>query len=516
MKRTVLSLLTLFCVTVAVAQNSYYSSIEGLTKVELKRALHDMIQPQQTLSYGSGEGHTWQGFWQTDRMEGNQVRDRYSNNVRNFNPEDTTASISDIDIEHVWAKSWFGGIYTSDQDILKLTPARDLFNLLPSDYSANRSKSNNPIGVVTQNPPGFDNGSVKRGTSTVTYSGEPVNVWEPADKWKGDFARIYFYMATCYWDAKDEDGNSLWREESLRTLDGSEWPTLLSNVYSLMLQWARQDPIDEIEIQRNDVIYCIQGNRNPFVDLPQLEEYIWGTMMDSAFHADAQIIIDPIVIPVDTIETEIADFFEDFEKGSKGGYAIGDVACTAATWTMSDALMGSLETDHFYGNKGVRIRNGYIEMTEDYADGCDSLSFYAGMYGTTASGANLSVYYSTDEGENWLPIVESEPMGSWKQYVYDMDVKDIIRLRFVCDGGGVGGTYRINIDNICMKHYVEPILIGDVNGDKQVSIADVTMLVNIILGKTTEGFDTKVADVNGDKQISIADVTALVNIILGK
>ncbi|MBQ6189332.1 MAG: endonuclease [Bacteroidaceae bacterium] len=516
MKRTVLSLLTLFCVTVAVAQNSYYSSIEGLTKVELKRALHDMMQPQHTLSYGSGEGHTWQGFWQTDRMEDNQVYDRYSNEKRYFNPEDTTASITGIDIEHVWAKSWFGGS-------LKVTPARDLFNLLPSDYSANRSKSNNPIGVVTQNPAGFDNGSVKRGNSTVTYPGETVNVWEPADKWKGDFARIYFYMATCYWDVKDEDGNSLWGEESLRTLDGSEWPTLLSNVYSLMLQWARQDPVDSIEIKRNEAVYHIQGNRNPFIDLPSLSEYIWGTMMDSAFHADAQIIIDPIVIPVDTIETEIADFFEDFETGSKGSYAIGDVTCTASSWTMNEALIGGESErwkDHYLGKRSVRMRNGYIEMMDDYVDGCDTLSFYAGRYGDVEKEGEscLSVYYSTDEGENWLPIVESEPMGSWKQYVYDMDVKDIIRLRFVCDGGGTGGTNRINIDNICMTHYVEPepILIGDVNGDKQVSIADVTMLVNIILGKTTEGYDTKVADVNGDKQITIADVTALVNIILGK
>ena len=497
--------------TSLVAQTNYYANIEGLTKVELKRALHDMMQPQQTLSYGSGSGHTWQGFWQTDRMVDNQVYDRYSNEKLYFNPEDTTASISGIDIEHVWAKSWFGGS-------LKVTPARDLFNLLPSDYSANRSKSNNPIGVVTQNPPGFDNGSAKRGLSTVTYPGESVNVWEPADEWKGDFARIYFYMATCYWDVKDEEGNSLWGEESLRTLDGSEWPTLLSNVYSLMLQWARQDPVDSIEIKRNEAVYHIQGNRNPFIDLPSLSEYIWGTMMDSAFYADAEIIIDPIVIPVDTIDSEIEDFFEDFETGSKGAYALGDVACTAATWTMSDALMGSLDADHKFDTKSVRIRNGYIEMTEDYADGCDSLSFYAGMYGSTASGANLSVYYSTDEGETWTALVESMPMGSWKQYSYDMDVKDIIRLRFVCDGGGVGGTYRINIDNIAMKHYVEPehILIGDVNGDKQISIADVTMLVNIILGKTTEGFDTKVADVNGDGEISIADVTALVNIILGK
>ncbi len=58
---------------------------------------------------------------------------------------------------------------------------------------------------------------------------------------------------------------------------------------------------------------------------------------------------------------------------------------------------------------------------------------------------------------------------------------------------------------------------GDVNNDGNVTIADVTALVNIILGKDTEGvYDHEVADVNDDGHITIADVTALVNIILGK
>ena len=502
MKRTVLSLLTLFCVTVAVAQNSYYSSIEGLTKVELKRALHDMMQPERVLDYGgNSQNRTWKGFYQTDYMEGGQVRDRYSNEKYYFNEEDTVASVSGMNIEHIWANSWWGHE--------KNNAYKDLFNLYPADGPANQRKSNNPIGVVSDAT--YDNGVIKVGKSASYRPDSLITAWEPADKWKGDFARTYFYMATCYTDLKN-----LWTTtEGWLTADMSEWPTMKPWVYNLMLQWARQDPIDEIEIQRNDVIYCIQGNRNPFVDLPQLEEYIWGTMMDSAFHADAQIIIDPIVIPVDTIETEIADFFEDFEKGSKSGYAIGDVACTAATWTMSDALLGSLTNDHFYGGKGVRMCNqGYIEMSEDYLEGCDSLMFYAGMYGSDNS-ANLSIYYSLDEGDHWTSVIENLSIGEWNSYAYKLNIEGTIRLRFVCDGGNER-KQRINIDNICMTHYVEPILIGDVNGDKQVSIADVTMLVNIILGKTTEGFDTKVADVNGDKQISIADVTALVNIILGK
>ena len=468
--------------------------------MELKRALHDIMQPKQVLDYGgNSQNRTWKGFYQTDYMEGGQVRDRYSNEKYYFNEEDTVASVSGMNIEHIWANSWWGHE--------KNNAYKDLFNLYPADGPANQRKSNHPIGVVSE--ASYDNGVIKVGMSASYRPDSLITAWEPADEWKGDFARTYFYMATCYTDLKD-----LWTtNEGWLTADMSEWPTMRPWVYNLMLKWARQDPVDSIEMARNDVIYCIQGNRNPFVDLPSLSEYIWGTMVDSVFYADATIVVplDTLVIVPDTTETE--DFFEDFEKGSKPGYALGEVTCTAATWAMSDALLGSLSNDHFYGEKGVRLRNGYIEMTDVYADGCDSLTFYAGMYGSNI-GAHLSVYYSADEGETWVPITENDSIAEWKQYVYHLDVEQPIRLRFVGDGGD-DGTKRINLDNIRMTPYVESILIGDVNGDGVLTIADVTSLVNIILGKTTQ-FDQKVADVNGDGVISIADVTMLVNKILGK
>ena len=59
-------------------------------------------------------------------------------------------------------------------------------------------------------------------------------------------------------------------------------------------------------------------------------------------------------------------------------------------------------------------------------------------------------------------------------------------------------------------------LLGDVNGDGQVDIADVTAVVNRILGKNADTFSEENADVNGDGTITVADVTALVNIILEK
>ena len=63
--------------------------------------------------------------------------------------------------------------------------------------------------------------------------------------------------------------------------------------------------------------------------------------------------------------------------------------------------------------------------------------------------------------------------------------------------------------------YKATFQVGDVNKDGSITIADVTVLVNIILGKSTD-YDEQLADVNGDKSVTIADVTALVNIILGK
>ena len=64
-------------------------------------------------------------------------------------------------------------------------------------------------------------------------------------------------------------------------------------------------------------------------------------------------------------------------------------------------------------------------------------------------------------------------------------------------------------------YFTRKLMRGDVNGDSKVTIADVTALVNIILGKTTN-YNAEVADINSDTKITIADVTALVNLILGK
>lgn len=247
----------------------YYRKAEGLRGTQLKAALHDIIQPEMVLDYGGGVGKTWSGFWLTDQMEDMQVRDRYSNVVRYLNPDMT--AVSNMNIEHIWANSWWGH--------LKNNAYCDLFNLYPADATANGRKSNNPIGVVDGNV-AYTNGVTKVGKSTSYRADSLITVWEPADQWKGDFARTYFYMATCY-----SHMTSLWTTtEGLLTVDPNSPLLMRPWVYNLMLEWAEADPLDEIEQERCEAIFGIQGNRNPFVDYPELCQYIWGDKTDVQFY----------------------------------------------------------------------------------------------------------------------------------------------------------------------------------------------------------------------------------------
>jgi hypothetical protein len=110
---------------------------------------------------------------------------------------------------------------------------------------------------------------------TAGYSG---TVFEPGDDIKGDLARIYFYMATCYESQAPSWGHSVFT--------GSTYQPFAQWTYDMLIRWAKQDPIDDVEIARNNAVYETQQNRNPFVDYPGLEDYIWGDMTDVAFSYD--------------------------------------------------------------------------------------------------------------------------------------------------------------------------------------------------------------------------------------
>ncbi|MBI9009569.1 MAG: endonuclease [Tenericutes bacterium] len=131
--------------------------------------------------------------------------------------------------EHVWPQSALAGAFMSD-----------LQNLKPSDVNTNSSRGNKY----------FDN-----------YMSSTT--WEPRDEVKGDIARIMLYMITKY--------TQLSLVDSVPNIGNGEM-----GKFSVLLEWHEQDPVDDFERNRNNVIYSYQHNRNPYIDYPEFVEMIWG------------------------------------------------------------------------------------------------------------------------------------------------------------------------------------------------------------------------------------------------
>ena len=253
--------------SLAQIPDGYYNSLKGKKGAELKTAVYNIIKNAKVLSYGDGKGKTWWGFWDTDRDSRGYFIDRYSAESEWVKSTNQGAAGSGMNIEHSFPKSWWGG--TKNQAY------KDLYNLMPCESKINSTKSNYPMGSVVSGVKG--NGWTKVGNGS-----DGNKYWEPADSWKGDFARGYMYMATTY-------QNLSWVKTGLQILQQGNYPTLKEWAYTLFIKWARADKPDEIEIKRNEDVYKIQGNRNPFVDFPNLMEYVWGDSTNIAFNPETTV-----------------------------------------------------------------------------------------------------------------------------------------------------------------------------------------------------------------------------------
>lgn len=264
---TFFSLLVIFFLLGSLSRASvpagYYYQARNTKKAELKSALSAVARPLKVLSYGSGEGATWEGFYYTDRNADNSVVDRYSNINRVF---DGFKGISGMHIEHSLPKSWWGGADNMAY--------RDLFHLYPSDGTTNSNKSNHPLGTVENTTASFNNGVSKIGTNTFG-TGYTGLAFEPADEFKGDFARSYLYISTVY-----EQLASQW---SSPMMEQNTYPVWNAWASELLLKWHSDDPVSIQERLRQEAVYTIQGNRNPFIDFPELVNYIWGSDTTSVF-----------------------------------------------------------------------------------------------------------------------------------------------------------------------------------------------------------------------------------------
>jgi len=257
---------------------TYYEWADGKTGEALKSALSECIYNRTERSYGN----LWTDFRSTDARSDGKVWDMFSG-VSNF----TFGTDQDrgsggktegefYNREHSFPNSWFGS---------KTPPMyTDLHHVFPSDKLVNNKHSNNPLGEVGtpswQSQGGFSKLGPAR--SGLGYGGI---VFEPNDEYKGDFARAYFYMVTCY-DEKIADWYANYAD-SREMLDGKRYPGLAKWALTMLMRWAAQDPVSPKEQARNEAVYKIQKNRNPFIDYPGLEQYVWGDRVGQPFHYDS-------------------------------------------------------------------------------------------------------------------------------------------------------------------------------------------------------------------------------------
>ncbi|MDR0420019.1 MAG: endonuclease [Prevotellaceae bacterium] len=249
----------------AQAPVNYYDNAEGKSGAELKTALHNIIKNHTELSYS----YLWTAFYTTDTKPDGKVWDMYSNTNYTFGSDQQGGGGSPgregqmYNREHSFPKSWFR----------ERTPMyTDLFHLYPADAYVNSRRSNYPYGNVGYVRYTTGNGS-KLGNPNTSNFNESEYVFEPADEYKGDFARTYFYMATCY-----ENQIAGWKGNNAATrdiLDGNSYPAFKAWYADMLIEWHNADPVSEKEIDRNNEVYRLQGNRNPYIDHPEWVECVW-------------------------------------------------------------------------------------------------------------------------------------------------------------------------------------------------------------------------------------------------
>lgn len=247
-------------VAFAAEPAGYYSTCENKSGAALLSALCKKVGSHDVVSYNG----LLTLYKTSDVYPDGTIWDMYSTKHWKF----TTASCSGYkkvgdcyNREHSFPKSWFNDAKPMYSDA---------FHLYPTDGKVNGQRSNFPYGECANGTTLPSNGSVKAlgRLGSCTFPGYSGTVFEPDDQYKGDFARSYFYMAAAYndkiagWDSKMLAGNS--------------YPAFSPWAINLLLKWHREDPVSQKELDRQEVVYGAQHNRNPFIDHPELAEYIWG------------------------------------------------------------------------------------------------------------------------------------------------------------------------------------------------------------------------------------------------
>ncbi|MBQ8051824.1 MAG: endonuclease [Bacteroidaceae bacterium] len=584
-----LLVLTLWVGAASFDKATYYSAAKGKKGSALKTALAGIIYTSNSVGYDGLKA----AYKKTDVRSDGYLYDMYSNETNYVAGSAYASSYKEegdgYNREHTIPQSLFN----------EAAPMKaDLYHVYPIDAALNGERGNYCHGEVnTSAAYGKSSGGFSKwgspSTELTTNGCEEGKVFEPNDEYKGDFARTYFYFVTCY-------QTKMTSMSSYGMFNKTTYPSFSDWAKTMLLKWAKNDPVSTKETTRIEAVYATaQGNRNPFIDFPGLEQYIWGDYTNVAF--DPSNYQNPYDGTSTTPSISLSQASATLQVGStltltatkqnagsasvqwkssnsgvasvSGGVvtalAAGSTTITASMVVNSTTYSATCNVTVTENSAPVVGGDYYVKVASsaDIAEGQYLIVYEDGSYAfngglskldaannvirITIADDKIDVSNETEAAEFTLVQYESGYSVKSKSGIYmgsssasnsitegstpllntlsvstsgDIDIKGTsgYYLRFnTSTNNGIRFRYYASGKQNAIQLYKKVVievatLPGDVNRDGEVTIADVTALVNIILGKDTAGYDLEAADVNEDGERTIADVTALVNIILGK
>ena len=252
--------------------DGYYGTLTWENGEDLKAKLHDIISKDVNyLSYN----------WEINQKADHALYDLemldvvYSDTDIYYNKTQTYWQR-----EHVFCASLMTGKLTADATSVP-GRATDYHNLFAGESSGNGSRGNKNYGVATT-----DNSAITdRGVANGGYAFDTKN-FEPGEYDKGRLARSIFYMDVMYSVSENPDYQPLKVVDDYVTYSAGNCQFAIGNKQDL-LNWCTKS-VDKLEFQHNEIVYSTkfngvaQNNRNPFVDYPELIDYIYGAKKDAA------------------------------------------------------------------------------------------------------------------------------------------------------------------------------------------------------------------------------------------
>ena len=532
----------LLAIVVAWAQGPnntgiYYQPADGKKGEALKTAMFGIIKITKA-------GWSYDGlktaYMTTDTRPDGYLRDWYSK-ITYYEPGSNCAGSftkegDGYNREHLVPQSWFN----------KDDPMRcDAFHVVPTDAKINNMRSDYPFGEVGTITDFSNNHYCKKGYSK--RSGYTGIVFEPGEDVKGDIARAYFYMVTCY-----QDKISSWASNNV--FDGNTYPGLTDWTLQMMMEWSANDPVDDVESARNQAIYNKQRNRNPFIDYPGLEEYVWGTKSDIAFDytnygSSTTMVAAPTFSPAGGTYTTAQNVTLACATSGAAIYYTTDGTTPSASSTqyqgaitisttttlkaiaIKDGISSEVAEAVYTINSGGNTPNGEILVWESFSgytgasDGSNEInpsnnnldyrlwsSFAKVYFGTGGCGKLGNSSTSGSMEANRINLIGKGEL-TFKVKKYGSDTG---KLNVTITGATATGNMQITPQSGWTEY---TIALTEATGNVKITFATSSKrayIDEIKLVSTNEDTPILLGDVDNNGQVNVTDVTALVNIVLGK